>query len=106
MDTELNKREQRRYERARKRVKDMQEFYQHLTVYITMNIFFIIVDLITGSGFWFYWISLAWGIGLAIHWGMVFGPFTHFWDPEWEERKIAELMGEKVKHDEAYFEES
>ena len=77
-----------------------------MTVYVIVIGFMLIVDLITGPGFWFYWVALAWGLGLTIHGATVYGPTSRYWDSQWEERKIAELMGEKVKHAETYFEES
>ena len=98
--------EEERYKRAKHRVEEIKSFYQHLTVYVIMMAFLVIVDIITGSGWWFYWVAVAWGLGLAIHGATVFGPTSRYWDSNWEERKIAEIMGEKVKHNEVYFDES
>jgi len=49
---------------------------------------------VTGSGWWFYWPLLGWGIALAAHAYRVFGLSSRF-GPEWEERKVRELMEEK-----------
>jgi hypothetical protein len=88
----------KRYQAARKYVRKLREFYTHVAVYVVVNVFLFIVNVITGPDWWFYWVSLAWGIGLAIHAYEVFFQDRLF-GPDWEERKIRELMGEKLKRD-------
>ncbi len=84
--------EQARYDRARKRVEELKEFYQHLVVYVLINAFLIVVNILTCPGYrWFVWSLIGWGIGIAIHAATVFGP-GRFWGAEWEERKIKELV--------------
>ena len=84
--------EQVRYERARKRVEDIKGFYTHLTVYVLVNLGLLTLNLLTSpNALWFYWPLLGWGIGVAAHAASVFGPGL-MWGPEWEERKIKELM--------------
>jgi hypothetical protein len=84
--------EQRRYERAQARVKELKGFYTHATAYVLVNIGLFVINLLTGGGWWFYWPLLGWGIGLGIHALSVFafggGPFGR----DWEERKTRELM--------------
>jgi hypothetical protein len=84
--------EQRRYERAQGRVKELKGFYTHATAYVLVNIGLFVINLLTGGGWWFYWPLLGWGIGLGIHALSVFafggGPFSR----DWEERKTRELM--------------
>jgi hypothetical protein len=43
---------------------------------------------------WFYWPLLGWGIGLAAHGLSVFG-LEGFWGPDWEERKIKEMIDKR-----------
>ena len=88
----------KRYQAARKYVRELREFYTHLAAFIVVNGFLFVVDVITGPGWWFYWVVLAWGIGLAIHAYEVFIQ-NRFLGPDWEERKIRELMGEKPMRD-------
>ena len=84
--------EQARYDRAKKRVEEFREFYQHLIVYLAVNAFLIVINLLTSpQHLWFYWPLLGWGIGLALHAATVFGS-SKFWGSQWEERKIKELM--------------
>ena len=73
------------YKRAKKRAKEIKEFYEHLTTYVVIMSFAFIIDVITGGGWWFYWGVIGWGIGVAIH-GV--NTFTGFNSADWEERKI------------------
>jgi len=81
-----------KYERAKKRTEDLKEFYHHLLSYVLVNAFLIVVNRLTSPGYnWFWWPLLGWGIGLAIHAATTFLPGM-FWGPDWQERKIKELM--------------
>lgn len=57
------------YEEAKKRVKAKKDFYLHLAVYITINIFLIIIWAVTTPGGfpWFVFPLGGWGIGLLFH---------------------------------------
>ncbi|MFN7118636.1 MAG: 2TM domain-containing protein, partial [Saprospiraceae bacterium] len=62
------------YEKARKRVRARKEFYQHLTSYVVMGIFFFLLNAVTSFGaWWFYWPLLGWGIGVLLPYFYVFG---------------------------------
>lgn len=111
----IPEKQQDRYKRAKKRVENEKGFYNHLTVYIVINIVIICVNrfvyinndnTFTDKGFieWLHWNLLAtpvlWGIGLFIHGICVFKKKTYLskmfkksiFGPEWEKRKIKELM--------------
>ena len=83
--------EAQRYERARKRVEDIRGFYVHLSIYLVVNAVVVLIDYASGSGWWFYWVLLGWGVGLGAHAvatfveGGVLGA-------DWEQRKVRELM--------------
>lgn len=82
------------YLKAKKRVKDLKEFYGHLTAYCIVIPFLIFINLYTYDQFqWFWFPMLGWGMGLSFHAVEVFG-----YGKTWEERKIKELM-EKEKQD-------
>ncbi|HVO69198.1 MAG TPA: 2TM domain-containing protein [Aggregatilineaceae bacterium] len=85
-----------RYKAARKYVRGVKDFYTHLAVFVIINTFLFALDAVSGSGWWFYWVVLGWGIGLAIHAYVAFID-NRFFGSTWEERKIAELLGEKPK---------
>lgn len=71
---------------ARKRVKELKEFYSHLGIFLIVNFCLFLMDYASGNGWWFYWSVFGWGIGLAAHTFTVFG-----FSKEWEEKKIKEL---------------
>lgn len=97
--------EQERYKRARKRVKQLKEFYSHLGSYVLVISFLAVINVATGSGYpWVIWPALGWGLGLAFHAASVFMP--NLFGEDWEDRKIRELMakdGEKLKTKNDFF---
>ena len=81
-----------RYQNAKKRVEALKGFYTHLTVYVLVNLLLFTINMLTSPGsLWFYWPLMGWGIAVALHALRVFG-FGRRFGPEWEERKINELM--------------
>lgn len=60
----------------------------HLTSYLAVGAFFLIMNLVTWDGeFWFFFPLIPWGLGLAFHYFSVFGtPFIG--GPDWEEREL------------------
>lgn len=82
------------YKRALKHVKDVKDFYAHLTVYGVMACFFLGLNVVTSFGdWWFYWPMFGWGIGLAIHFINVFF-VDETMSIEWEEDQIKKYMGD------------
>ena len=57
------------YEQAKKRVEARKGFYVHLTVYICVNIFLVLIwAFVAGRGFpWFIFPVAGWGIAIIIH---------------------------------------
>lgn len=94
---ESNFEEQKRLERAKKRVKKIKGFYSHLLVYVVINIMIVIINinnLEPGESYfqWKNFITLFfWGLGLAVHGLSVFLP-NMILGKNWEERKIKEIM--------------
>lgn len=99
---ENNFEEQKRLERARKKVESIKLFYKHLGIYSLVNIFLITGKLFTldpeESFFQFSTFTPAvfWGIGVVCHAFGVFGT-DFFLGDDWEERKMNELMEKKEK---------
>lgn len=89
------------YLKAKEKVKKIKGFYSHLTVYILVNIFLIILfNRNFNDNFWsFGTFSTAffWGIGLAFHALGVFGPDLIF-GKSWENRMMKKYM-DKEKND-------
>ena len=61
--------EEQIYEEAKKRVKAKKDFYVHLSVYICVNAFLVIIWAVqTPGGFpWFIFPMGGWGIGIVFH---------------------------------------
>jgi len=80
--------EQQAYERAKKRVKDIKEFYGNLISYLIVIPVLIIINLKTYPKVqWFWFPMLGWGLGLLFH---ALGVFSY--GKSWEERKIQEIL--------------
>jgi len=94
-----------KYQRAKKRVKQVKDFYTHLTVYIVINTLLILVNMglfqngifnLEYRGLLTFATPFFWGIGLLFHGLYVFqGGITFF--RKWEERKMKEYMDEDEK---------
>jgi hypothetical protein len=84
---------------AKKKVKSIKGFYTHLSIFVLVNILILagnthfFTEFITDEyGFWRYLSTpVFWGIGLLIHWLVVFTP-TFGFVKSWEERKMKQLM--------------
>ena len=78
--------EQKKYEQAERRVKELKSFYAHLAAYGGIMVVLFFVDYSDRGGtWWFYWPLMGWGIAVAIH---AFETFS----TGWEKRKIKQLM--------------
>ncbi|MDY0929813.1 2TM domain-containing protein [Chryseobacterium sp. CFBP8996] len=81
------------YERAKKRVKEIKGFYGNLISYCTVIPFLVFVNLYTQNHYyWFWWPLLGWGVGVASHAFQVFGIGI-----SWQEKKIQEIMDKQKK---------
>jgi len=63
-----------RYERAKKRVKELRTFYSSLAIYVVVMIVLFIVDYSDRGNWWVYWPAMGWGIAVVLHAFRVFGP--------------------------------
>ena len=56
------------YALARKRVKEKKDFYNHIAIYVVINLLLVIIWAFTGHGYpWFIWPLAGWGVGLIFH---------------------------------------
>lgn len=84
--------EETKYQDAKKKVMALRGFYIHLGVYLFVNLFLVLLDiLITPASLWFYWPLLGWTIAIVAHGYSVFGAGRLF-SADWEEKKIREFM--------------
>jgi hypothetical protein len=96
---ETYNRNDEKYYRARKRVREIKGFYGNLASYIIINLFFLFINLQTSPDhLWFYWPMLGWGIGVIFHGLKVFNSMP-FLGKDWEERKIKEFMDQDQLRD-------
>jgi hypothetical protein len=88
--------EQTEYQRTVERVRALRGFYVHLMVYVTVILGLVAIDWLTGPPglTWSYYPLVGWGVALAIHALTVFVAEGLF-GPDWEERKVEELMRRK-----------
>ena len=79
-----------RYQEAKKRVKEMKDFYVHLGAYVLVNAMLFLINMTTSPDMlWFFWPLFGWGLVIVLHMLRVFGRTL---GSNWEERKIAEFM--------------
>ena len=88
--------QEERYDRARKRVRDLREFYISLAAYVVVMIVLFIVDYSDRGSWWVYWPAMGWGLFLTLHAFRAFGPGK---GSGWEERKIKGLMARDESQD-------
>ena len=56
------------YQSAKKRVETKRGFYTHLSVYVAVILFLVVINFLTSSStIWFHWPMLGWGIAVALH---------------------------------------
>ena len=95
METKYDEAE--RYYQAQKRVKEIREFYEHLTVFLICNPIVMVVNLMTSPGYlWFLWCVFGWGFAIVMHGLKVFRVSPVF-NKEWEDRKIREILEKENK---------
>lgn len=82
---------EKRYLKAKERVKAIKEFYSHLTSYCIVIPFLWWLNFRTTDFLWAIFPTLGWGFGLLVH-GMEAYGYNPLWGKRWEERKIRELM--------------
>ncbi len=76
--------------KAHKRVKAKKGFYNHLISFISVGTFFLLLNVLTyGGDWWFFFPLLPWLVGVLIHYFSVFGiPGTEILTEGWEEREL------------------
>ena len=61
------------YKKAERRADEKIGFYKHLISFAGVNIFMIVINALTSPGdWWFYWVTIFWGIALLIHFLRIF----------------------------------
>jgi class 3 adenylate cyclase len=87
---------------ADRRPLSKPSFSGHLRAYAGIIGFLLILDLLTGGGFWFYWPALFWGLFLLIRWSRDFVHSSTRTTKADQETPVARARhrpsGERLKH--------
>lgn len=83
--------EEKELKQAKKKVRQLRYFYRHIATYLVIVAFLHILNLLTSSYYWAIWPTLGWGIAVALQ-GVHHYGFLNFFDEEWEERKVQEIL--------------
>ena len=84
------------YNRAARRADEKIKFHRHLYSFIFVNLMFIIMNVVFSPGeWWFYWITVFWGIGLIGHFLKAY-VFSEKLDDGYRDKMIEKEM-EKMK---------
>ncbi|WP_240740160.1 2TM domain-containing protein [Flagellimonas allohymeniacidonis] len=104
MEVVMESMEQRKLERAKKRIEELKGFYIHFAIYIIINVFILVNIYLSTDNFWKWghFVPLAgWGIGVAFHASKTFG-FNPLFGKKWEERQIQKYIEEDKKEMDKY----
>ena len=83
------------YRRAAARVEARLAFYRHLMIYVLVNVFLAILNLVrTPDHLWFKWSVFGWGIGLLAHGISV---YSYRWREGSRERMIQREMERQAR---------
>lgn len=87
----------REFRAARKQVKKKKGFFIHLAVFLSTALFFFLMNVATSPGdWWWFFPMLPWGIGLAIHYLVIFGfPGSGILSREWEEKEMQKELRQR-----------
>lgn len=82
-------------DRARARVKDLTDLLWHAGVFVVVNGFLWLQDLVAGGGVEYaYWATIPWGFGLLLHLGAFLLRRRGL-----EERKYREYLAEEKERE-------
>ncbi|HUH46574.1 MAG TPA: 2TM domain-containing protein, partial [Arenibacter sp.] len=90
-DVHLSYIEHKRYEKAKKRVAAIKDFYGNLISYIIVIPILALINYNTTSFLWVLFPTLFWGFGVVMHGLEVFG-YNPLMGKGWEKRKMREMM--------------
>ncbi|NDV15963.1 histidine kinase [Muricauda sp. TY007] len=91
LETQESYIEEKRYVKAKERVKAIKDFYGNLMAYCIVIPFLWWLNFKTTDFLWAFFPTFGWGFGVLVHGMEAFG-YNPLWGKRWEERKIRELM--------------
>jgi hypothetical protein len=78
--------------RAQRRIAALKGFYVHLFVFVSVLIALLVLNAVTGAGWWVQWVFFGWGIGVAAHAMATFWRTPRFM-AQWEKKKLRQMVG-------------
>lgn len=83
-------------EKATRKLKHIKGFYNHLIIFVVMNLIFLAVVLYIdfSLNYFINFFVLPWAMGIFIQWMLTF-KWNPFVSKDWEERKIQEYLDKK-----------
>lgn len=79
--------------KAKRKVEAMTGFYIHAFVFAAVILGLFVLNATSGDDWWVHWVVIGWGLGLALHaglvWGRVADRITH-----WQLRKVYRLKSQ------------
>lgn len=91
VETQESYLEEKRFLKAKERVRSIKEFYGNLLAYCIIIPILWWINYMTTDFTWAIFPTLGWGFGVLMHGMEAFG-YNPLWGKRWEERKIRELM--------------
>lgn len=83
---------------ARQQVRALKAFYLHASIYVVVIVMLVLINVATGDAahgnWWVQWPAIAWGAVVVIH-GIFAMRSPAFLGPDWEERKVREIMRQR-----------
>ena len=96
VDQSTGLRDEIHYQKAKKKAREMRDFYINLSLFSIFIPIIIVVNLYFVPDFHWFWFSLlGWGTGLTFQ-GLSTFEIHPFMNNNWEERKIKQFMQEDV----------
>ena len=91
----FNESEELKYQKAKKKAKNIRAFYFQLTAYCIIIPILIYINLRYVPEFHWFWFSMiGWGTGVIMH-GMEAFDLNPFLGKNWEERKLKQFLEEE-----------
>jgi len=91
VETQKGYLEEKRFQKAKEKVKALKEFYGNLTAYCIIIPALWWLNYMTTDFVWAIFPTLGWGFGVLVH-GMEAYGYNPLWGKRWEARKIREFM--------------
>lgn len=83
--------------RARRKVAALKGLYVHAAIFAVVLVGLVLVDWLSGAGWWVQWVFIGWGIGVASHAVAVYFDASER-VAAWEDRKVQQLVREYERH--------